>query len=211
MSRNRPERKAWRKSVIEAKALEAAAAPSVATAKLRGVVFSAPVRGVLALIVTAVCAYALLKGLVWGANRLGVMTWVHYDYPVTRTIYLNHSPYLTLISSEYTLSWRLLALLSTVLAFFAGRCVWYGDFRAAFTQRARWLMVGWMLGLGLLIVEIELALRGDMPLVTRISGWKLYVFLFAWMISGNYFCVFWSWLMRRWGVPEEDEFTSDTR
>lgn len=109
------------------------------------------------------------------------------------------------------MSWRLLALLSLVLAFFAGRCVWYGDFRGAFTQRARWLMVGWMLGLGLLIVEIELALRGDMPLVTRISGWKLYVFLFAWMISGNYFCVFWSWLMRRWGVPKEDEFTSDTR
>lgn len=211
MSRNSPERKAWRKSVIEAKALEAAAAPPVVTAKLRGMVRSTPIRTLLALIVTAVCAYLLLKALVWGANRLGVMTWVHYDYPVTRTVYLNHSPYLTSISSEYTLSWQLLALLSLVLAFFVGRCVWYGDFRAAFTRRVRWLMVGWILGLGLLIAEMELALRGDIPLATRITGWKMDVFVVVWMLSGSYFCGFWSWLMRRLGVPKEDVFTSDMR
>ena len=197
--------------MIEAKALEAVAAPSVAAAHPNHTARSVLVRILLALSVTVVCAYVLLKGLVWGANDLGIVTWVHYDYPVTRTVYLNHSPYETLVSSEYTLSWRLLALLSLVLASFAGRCIWHGDLRAAFTRRARWLMVGWMLCLGLLVGEIELALRDDIPLVTRVSGWEWYVFWFAWMVSGSYFCGSWSWLMRRCGVPKEDVFTRGAR
>ncbi|WP_133646232.1 hypothetical protein [Paraburkholderia flava] len=71
-------------------------------------------------------------------------------------------------------------------------------------------MTGWILGIALLIAEIELAFRGLIPFIPRISGWGWDVFGIAWLLSGLQFCALWGWLMSRCGVPKEDIFTRDS-
>ncbi|WP_321814164.1 MULTISPECIES: hypothetical protein [unclassified Paraburkholderia] len=170
---------------------------------------SGPGRVLAILPLGAVIAWGLQSGFVVVANRLGVLTWIHYDSPVTRRFYAGRTWIDRAVTNEFTLAWKLLYLLAIVAAFFICRALYYGNSRAAFTQRARWIMLGWMVVIGVLIGEIQLLYRWiDSPFIRYVRGWSDEWLGVAWLLSATWSCGLWSYVMRRRGVPKEDEFTA---
>ncbi len=216
MSKKSEERKAWRKSVLEANALKRAEEASLASPKLpcppsvKWLARSERQRLLIALLVGGGIQYGSLKLLAWLANALGIITYVQYSSSVTETHLVGKSWYSSTFTGGYTDSWHVLLVFSAAIAYWLGRSVFHGNLRASFNRRSLWLMGGWTLATALIVGELQLLLealvrhRWLRSLNSTIFG---ILVLFAIGVSANIFSMFWSLLMRLRGVPRVDAFS----
>ncbi|MBB6242449.1 hypothetical protein [Rhodanobacter sp. MP1X3] len=216
MSGKSEQRKAWRKSVVDANATKRADEASSALTKplsppkVKWQARSERQRLIIALLISGGILYGSLKISEWLANQLGVVTYIQYSSSVTETHAVGRGWYTSTYTGDHTGSWEVLLIFSAAVAFWLGRSVFHGNIRASFNRRSLWLTGGWTLATILLVVELQ-ALRSIIARNgwlgspnSEIWGWIILIVL---SMSANVFSIFWRSLMRHRGVPLKDAFS----
>lgn len=212
VSRKSPERAAWRKQAVEAARRKAAEETQPTPQPARNwQARSGQQRFLIAMVAATAIWYLVLRLLETLATRLGVVLVIQFDNPVTYTRLIGRSWQTMTYTSDHTVSWMLLGILSVVIAFWLGRAVFHGDIRAAFNQRWLWLMAGWVIIIALMIVELRLI----QPVVAAIIRWTPrfgldlsgFVLLVALCATANLSGWIWTTLMRICRVPARDVFS----